>query len=93
MYQILASTAASITELKANPMKVIEAAGDVPVAILNRNKPAFYCLSPERYEALMDMIDDIELAALVRERENDERISVAWEDLITASPDKHNDDL
>ena len=72
-------------------MKLIEEAGDVPIAILNRNKPAFYCLSPDRYEALMDMIDDIELAALVRE--GDERISVAWEDLITASPDKTDANL
>ena len=91
MYQILTQNAASITELKNNPMKLIEEAGDVPIAILNRNKPAFYCLSPDRYEALMDMIDDIELAALVRE--GDERISVAWEDLITASPDKTDANL
>lgn len=40
--RILADVAASITELKANPMKVATSADGEPVAVLNRNEPAFY---------------------------------------------------
>ncbi len=39
--RILADVAASITELKANPMKVATSAYGEPVAVLNRNEPAF----------------------------------------------------
>lgn len=83
MYQILSNTVASITELKANPMKLMEEAEGATVAILNRNKPEFYCVPAERYEQLMDYIEDIELAALVREREGQPTIEVKLEDLVT----------
>ena len=39
--RILADVAASITEFKANPMKVATSAYGDPVAVLNRNDPAF----------------------------------------------------
>ena len=41
---ILSNITASITELKTNPMKTVETASGEAIAILNRNKPAFYCL-------------------------------------------------
>ncbi|MEO1739268.1 hypothetical protein RB531_4784 [Salmonella enterica subsp. enterica serovar Typhimurium] len=42
-FQILTTTAASITELKRDPMGTFNAGDGAPVAILNRNEPAFYC--------------------------------------------------
>ncbi len=43
-YQILTTTAASITDLKKNPMGTeAEGEGDA-VAILTRQEPAFYCV-------------------------------------------------
>lgn len=49
--KILAHKTASLTDLR-NPMKVLEAAGDEPVAIMNRNKVIGYfvpevCIQPE----------------------------------------------
>lgn len=41
-FQILTTTAASITELKRDPMGTFNAGDGAPVAILNRNEPAFY---------------------------------------------------
>ncbi len=93
MYQILTQSAASITELKANPMKLMESAEGATVAILNRNKPEFYCVPAERYEQLMDYIEDMQDIATIREREGQPTIEVAWEDLITASPNKTDDDI
>ena len=79
--RILADVAASITELKANPMKVAGSANGEPVAVLNRNEPAFYCVPAEAYEMMMDKLEDLELLALVKERENEESIQVKIDDL------------
>ncbi|MGR6833757.1 type II toxin-antitoxin system Phd/YefM family antitoxin [Aliivibrio wodanis] len=79
--RILADVAASITEFKANPMKVASSAYGEAVAVLNRNEPAFYCVPAEAYELLMDRIEDLELLSLAAERENEETISVNIHDL------------
>ncbi|WP_219703511.1 type II toxin-antitoxin system Phd/YefM family antitoxin [Marinomonas lutimaris] len=77
-YRILSDVAASITEFKANPMKVAASAHGKAVAVLNRNEPAFYCVPAE---ALMDKLEDMELIALAKERANEESISVSIADL------------
>jgi len=73
---ILAETTTSISELKKNPMAVVEQGQGFPVAVLNRNQPAFYCVPAEAYEALMDKLEDVELAKLVDERQNEKEIEV-----------------
>lgn len=78
---ILADSSTSISELKKNPMAVIEQGDGFPVAVLNRNQPAFYCVPAEAYEAMMDKLEDIELAALVEERKDQPEIEVSIDDL------------
>lgn len=73
---VLAETTTSISELKKNPMAVVAQGGGFPVAVLNRNQPAFYCVPAEAYEALMDKLEDLELARLVAEREHEKEIEV-----------------
>ena len=51
--EIHTSCSAGITQLKNDPMGVMEEAGDRPVVILNRNKPAFYVVSCELFHALV----------------------------------------
>ncbi|NRN29473.1 type II toxin-antitoxin system Phd/YefM family antitoxin [Photorhabdus heterorhabditis] len=65
---ILSDTSASISELKKNPMATVNAGAGYPVAILNRNQPAFYCIPAELYEQILDALDDQELVRLVNER-------------------------
>lgn len=65
---IHSNTTASITELKTNPMATVSAGDGYPVAILNRNQPAFYCVPAELYEQMLEYIDDQELASLVKQR-------------------------
>ena len=79
--RVLADVAASISELKANPMKVASSAYGEPVAILNRNEPAFYCVPAEVFEQLMDKIEDLELLQIIQERENEETVTVSLDDL------------
>jgi antitoxin StbD len=78
---ILAGASISISDLKKNPSAVIAAAGGFPVAILNRNTPSAYLVPAEAWEAILDQLDDIELARIVRERENEVGIPVDLDDL------------
>lgn len=73
---ILSDTSASISELKKNPMATVSAGDGFPVAILNRNQPAFYCIPAELYEKMLDALDDQELAKLVLERSNQQLLNV-----------------
>ena len=68
---ILAETTASVSELKRNPMGTVAAGEGFPVAILNRNEPAFYCVPARAWEAFMDRLEDLELNALADARLND----------------------
>ncbi|CAG9001748.1 MAG: hypothetical protein CENE_03775 [Candidatus Celerinatantimonas neptuna] len=79
--RILTDVAASITELKANPMKVVQSAHGEPIAVLNRNAPAFYCVPAEVYEMMMDKLDDLELVTIAKERMGEESIPVNLDDL------------
>ncbi len=80
-HQLLAEIAASISELKANPMKVVASGDGMPIVVLNRNEPAFYCVPAEAYEAMMELIDDVELLKLVKKRQSEASIKVSLDDL------------
>ncbi len=80
-HQLLTETAASISELKANPMKVVASGNGMPVVVLNRNEPAFYCVPADAYEAMMEMVDDLALLKLVKKRQQEKSIKVSLDDL------------
>ena len=79
--RILTEAAASISELKANPMKVALSAHGEAIAVLNRNEPAFYCIPAETYEFLMDHIEDLELLSIVEQRKSEASVKVSLNDL------------
>ncbi|MFC0140485.1 type II toxin-antitoxin system Phd/YefM family antitoxin [Erwinia mallotivora] len=74
--KILSDISASVSELKKNPMATVGAGQGFPVAILNRNQPAFYCVPAELYEKMLDTLDEQELTRLVSERSNQPLIDV-----------------
>ncbi|MCH8500130.1 MAG: type II toxin-antitoxin system Phd/YefM family antitoxin [Marinobacter sp.] len=79
--QIFAEVTASISELKKNPMAAVDSGEGFPIAVLNRNKPAFYCVPAEIYEAMLDRLDDQELVAIVKERSAEPSIRVDLNEL------------
>lgn len=81
IHAILADNSVSISDLKKNPSAVIEAAEGLPVAVLNRNTPSAYLVPAKAWEALMDRLEDIELAEIVRQREGEIGIPVNIDDL------------
>ena len=80
-HQILATTTASVSELKKNPMGTVAAGEGFPVAILNRNEPAFYCVPAKAYEAMLDRLEDLELNAIADAREGQAVHKVTLDDL------------
>ncbi len=66
---ILADAIASVSELRKNPMRTVAAGMGLPVAILNRNKPAFYCVPARVFEAMVNVLEDVELSATADARE------------------------
>lgn len=78
---ILADTTASISDLKKNPMNVVNQGEGFPVAILNRNQTAFYCVPAEAYEDLLNKLEDMELNAIAEARVGQERVKVDISDL------------
>ncbi len=81
MERILARSSVSITDLKKNPSAVIEKAEGAPVAILNHNRPSAYLVPAETFEAIMEKVEDYELALLVRRREGEPTVKVTLDEL------------
>lgn len=61
MKAILSDLSVSMTEFKKNPNEALRESGGQAVAVLSHNKPAFYMVPPDRYEAMLEAIDDLHL--------------------------------
>lgn len=83
MRQVLADCSASISELKKSPTALLNEAAGAPIAILNHNKPAAYLIPADTYEFMMEMLDDIDLTKIVKERlkEKSQAVEVSLDDL------------
>lgn len=62
-------------------MGTVAAGEGFPVAILNHNEPAFYCVPAKTYEAMLERLEDIELNALADAREGDAVHKVSLDEL------------
>ena len=78
---IHATMVASISDLKKNPMGTVSAGEGFPVAILNRNEPAFYCIPAKAYEELLDRLEDLELNAIADGRRGQPIHKIPLDDL------------
>ena len=78
---ILADMSASVSELKKDPMGTVAAGDGLPVAILNHNAPAFYCIPAKAYEAMLERLEDLELNAIANAREGQAIIGVTLDEL------------
>jgi antitoxin StbD len=76
-----AAIAASITEFKRNPMAALALAEGESLVVLNHNAPAVYCVPPELYERLLDLIEDAELNQLADARAGLAPVKVSLDEL------------
>jgi len=78
---IHASRTISVTDLRRDPSGVLASAGDMPIAVLNHNRPTAYLLSAKAYETLLEKLDDVSLINLVKSRRGGKTVKVKLEDL------------
>jgi len=71
MEALLARASVGISELKLNPTAVLAASDDMPVAILNRNKPVGYLLTAAAWEKIHRILEDREILKVVSTRLSD----------------------
>ena len=83
MNTILSNYTASITELKKSPTKLLHSAHGEPIAILNHNRPEAYLIPADVYECLIESLEDIDLAEIVKARraEKSQAVEVNIDDL------------
>lgn len=81
MESIHAGKSVSVTELKRNYAAIVDEAEGEAVAVLNHNKPEAYLLPAAYYEHLLQRLEDLEDARLVRERGNGPFVKVDFDDL------------
>ncbi|MBR8319117.1 MULTISPECIES: type II toxin-antitoxin system Phd/YefM family antitoxin [Burkholderia cepacia complex] len=72
---------ASVSELKRNPMGTVAAGEGFPVAILNHNEPAFYCIPAKTWEAMVERLEDTEDNAIADSRAREKVVKVNLNDL------------
>ena len=59
---------------------ILESSGEA-VAILNHNRPTAYLVAAGVFEAIMDRLDDADLARIVNERQGEASVAVSIHDL------------
>ncbi|HBP47489.1 antitoxin [Pseudomonas sp. FSL R10-0056] len=81
MQNVMADRAVSVSELKKNPSAVMSGAHGGAVAVLNHNRVMAYMVPTDVYEAMMERLDDMDLAELVKARSKETPIPVSLDDL------------
>lgn len=83
METILATKTTSISEFKNNPAAALKKAGKEPFAVLTNNKPSFYVIEPDLFEALSELYFEMQATPLIKKRlaRLDKAISVNIDDL------------
>ena len=80
---VLSTFSASVSDLKKNPSQLIEESDGEPIAILNHNKPTAYLVPAEKYERMIEELDDLNISRIIQEREEEKKLAkeVSLDDL------------
>ncbi|WP_420959781.1 type II toxin-antitoxin system Phd/YefM family antitoxin [Brucella sp. IR073] len=81
MQRVEASLAVSVSDLKKSPTAVLDEAQGEAVAVLNHNRIMAYMVPADVYEAMLERLDDLYLAELVKERAAEKGEPVDIDDL------------
>lgn len=76
MQRVEANIAVSVSDLKKSPSAVMDEANGEAVAVLNHNRIMAYMVPASVYEAMLEKLDDIRLAEIIRKRADEKGISV-----------------
>ena len=78
MQRVEAPVAVSVSDLKKSPSGVMARADGEAVAVLNHNRVMAYMVPADAYEAMLERLDDLALAEIVRARADEvpERVTL-----------------
>ena len=79
--RILADVRVSVTELQKDSIGTAASGNGAAVAILKQNALAFYCVPADKYHAMVDRLEDIELNALADARRGGPFVEVGLAEL------------
>ena len=79
--RVEAAVSVSVSDLKKSPTAVMNEAKGEAVAILNHNRIMAYMLPAETYEAMLDRLDDLQLAEIAKARAHEIGVRVDIDDL------------
>ncbi|MGX2973523.1 type II toxin-antitoxin system Phd/YefM family antitoxin [Ursidibacter arcticus] len=79
--QIFSHYTASISDFQQDPLAVIEDANGETIAVLDHNKPAFYCIPTPLYEQLLEMLEDQKWLKIAQERSTEPTVKISIEEL------------
>lgn len=81
MQRVEANIAVSVSDLKKSPSAVMESAAGEAVAVLNHNRVMAYMVPAEVYEAMIERLDDLALADIIKARADEVPVRVSLDDL------------
>lgn len=81
MQRVEADIAISVSELKKNPSQVMAQADGQAVAVLNHNRVMAYMVPAARFEAMMERLDDLDLAKTIQDRADEQPIRISLDEL------------
>jgi antitoxin StbD len=81
MDMILCKSSISVTELKRHYASILAQADDEPVAVLNHNRPEAYLVPAAYFERLLNQLEDLQDAQLIRQRADGPFIEINPDDL------------
>lgn len=81
MQRVEASVAVTVSDLKKSPTAIMHEAQGEAVAVLNHNRVMAYMVPADVYEAMLDRLDDIHLAEIIKSRSNEQGVPVDINDL------------
>ena len=79
--RVEADYAVSVSELKKSPSAVLNDARGMPVAVLNHNRVMAYMVPADTYEAMLERLDDMALADIVKSRNDEIGVAVTLDEL------------
>lgn len=71
----------TLADLCRDPEGTIQGARNAPVAVVSHGGVSTYLVPADIFEALLDMLDDAELAEIVNERRGEPTVKVSLDDL------------
>jgi len=81
MQRVEADIAISVSDLKKNPSQVMAQADGQAVAVLNHNRVMAYMVPAARFEAMMERLNDLDLAKTIQDRADEQPIRISLDEL------------